>query len=75
MATITITDLHPAGSALFLDRESYLEELSDDITNGTHGGVFITLISPASPQVGGAAVTAAIGAGALTYNIGRNWGR
>jgi hypothetical protein len=75
MATINITDLRPAGSALFLDRESYLEELSDDITNGTHGGVFITLISPASPQIGAAAVSAAIASGAFTYNVVKNWGR
>ena len=75
MATISITDLRPAGSALFLDGESYLEELSDDITNGTLGGVFITLISPASPQIGAAAVSAAIGSAALTYNIVKNWAR
>lgn len=75
MATIKIVDLRPAGSALFLDGESYLEELSDDLTNGTNGGAFITLISPASPQIGAAAVSAAIGSAALTYNVARNWGR
>lgn len=76
MATITITDLRPAGSALFLDGESYLEELSDEITKGTHGGIsFITTISPASPQIGSAAVATAVGSAALTYNISKTWGR
>ncbi|MBD2438069.1 hypothetical protein [Nostoc sp. FACHB-110] len=73
MATINITDLRPAGSTLFFDGESYLEELSDDLTSATHGGVFITLISPASPQIGAAAVGAAIASAALTYNIVKNW--
>jgi hypothetical protein len=38
MATITISDLRPAGSELFFDSESYLTELSDDELAGTQGG-------------------------------------
>lgn len=75
MATINIADLRPVGSTLLLDRESYLEELSDDLASETHGGVFITLISPASPQIGAAAVGSFIASAALTYNVSRNWGR
>ncbi len=38
MATIKISDLHPVGSELFFDSESYLTELSDDELVGTQGG-------------------------------------
>jgi hypothetical protein len=41
MATIKISDLHSAGSELFMDSESYLNELTDEELNMAHGG-FIT---------------------------------
>ncbi len=76
MAAICIDDLRPAGSELFLDRESFLNELSDELTEGVHGGItFITPATTASPQVGVGAV-AAFGGGVVgSYNIVKNWGR
>ena len=45
MATIKISDLHSAGSELFMDSESYLNELTDEELN-THGsGITITTSS------------------------------
>ena len=38
MATIAISNLHPTGSALFLDAESFLNELADEEANLTYGG-------------------------------------
>ncbi|MBD0343997.1 MAG: hypothetical protein ICV63_04010 [Coleofasciculus sp. Co-bin14] len=38
MATIAISNLHPTGSALFLDAESFLNELDDEEANLTYGG-------------------------------------
>ena len=38
MATIAISDLRPAGSDLFLDSESFLNDLTDGELNSTHGG-------------------------------------
>jgi hypothetical protein len=38
MATIKISDLHPAGSELLLDSESYLNDLTDEEIKLTHGG-------------------------------------
>ena len=39
MATIKISDLHSAGSELFMDSESYLNELTNDELNMAHGGL------------------------------------
>ncbi len=69
MATIHIADLHSAGSALFLDEESFLNELSDTQAYQLHGGsspfciAGLALASPELVAVGGFAV-AAFGAGA-----------
>jgi len=38
MATIKISDLHSAGSELFMDSESYLNELTNEELNMAHGG-------------------------------------
>jgi hypothetical protein len=38
MATIKISDLHSAGSELFIDSESYLNELTNEELNMAHGG-------------------------------------
>ncbi len=38
MATIVISDLHPAGSDLFFDSESYMNEMSEEITSIIGGG-------------------------------------
>jgi len=48
MATIKISDLHSAGSELFMDSESYLNELTNEELNIAHGGstqVCVTLIT------------------------------
>jgi hypothetical protein len=52
MATIKISNLHPAGSELFGDSESYLNELTNDELTMTHGGS-----SPVCSFVAGAALT------------------
>jgi Mg-chelatase subunit ChlD len=38
MAKIAISNLRPAGAELFVDSESYLNELTDAEMNMTHGG-------------------------------------
>ena len=38
MATIKISDLHSAGSELFMDSESYLNELTNEELNMAYGG-------------------------------------
>jgi hypothetical protein len=42
MATIKISDLHSVGSELFMDSESYLNELTNDELNMAHGGWFFS---------------------------------
>ncbi|NEQ77480.1 MAG: hypothetical protein F6K23_33415 [Okeania sp. SIO2C9] len=40
MANISISDLRPAGADLFLDSESYLEDIYDDaLQNNISGGI------------------------------------
>lgn len=76
MASISVQDLLPAGTDLLLDRESFLTDLSDELTRDVNGGLTFTVtISPASAQVGAAAVAVAVGAGVLSYNVVKNWGR
>jgi len=58
MASIRIGDIQPAGSALFLDEETFLNELSDEQAGLTHGG--------ATPFIALALAAAAFG-----YNVGR----
>jgi len=38
MATIKLSNLHTAGSELFMDSESYLNELTNEELNIAHGG-------------------------------------
>lgn len=50
MASIHISDLHPAGSELFLDSESFLNKLTDVELNFTYGGTSVlTVVGPISP--------------------------
>ncbi|MEQ9234320.1 hypothetical protein [Coleofasciculus sp. E2-BRE-01] len=42
MASIKITSLNMTGSDLFIDSESYLNELTDEDMNKTKGGIIIT---------------------------------
>ncbi|MFB2978650.1 hypothetical protein [Microseira sp. BLCC-F43] len=44
MTAITISDLHPAGSDLFLDSESFLSDLSDSELQ-IQGGLFYPTIT------------------------------
>ncbi|MBD2607481.1 hypothetical protein H6G81_23880 [Scytonema hofmannii FACHB-248] len=39
MATINISDLHPAGSDLFSDSEGYMRDLVDSEFDGLYGGL------------------------------------
>ncbi len=39
MANITIPDLRPAGSELFIDFESFMNELTDQELSAVNGGV------------------------------------
>lgn len=42
MATIKISDLHPTGSELFSDSESYMSELGDNELEIVNGGIWST---------------------------------
>jgi hypothetical protein len=48
MASITISNLGTAGSALFVDSESYLNELTDEEKNETQGGTSV-IFTPLIP--------------------------
>ncbi|MEQ9234321.1 hypothetical protein [Coleofasciculus sp. E2-BRE-01] len=59
MSSLKISDLNPAGSELLLDSESYLNELTNEELNLTHGGssvicsmAAITAIAQFSYQLG-----------------------
>lgn len=39
MATITITELRPAGSSLFSDTETFMDVLSENELGGVNGGL------------------------------------
>ncbi|MBE9180627.1 hypothetical protein IQ268_18875 [Oculatella sp. LEGE 06141] len=76
MASILVKDLRPAGSDLLVDQESFLSDLSDELTGDINGGLtFLTPASPATPQIGAAAASAAVGSAVLSYNVVKNWGR
>lgn len=50
MANITISELRPAGTELFLDSESFINELADEELNLTKGGISVTtVVGPISP--------------------------
>jgi hypothetical protein len=61
MATIRITDINATGSTLFLDEESFLEELSEDKIELTHGGFTVFAL-----------IGIGIASAALGYQMGRN---
>ncbi len=76
MASILVQDLRPAGSDLLIDQESFLTDLSDELTGDINGGLTFTItISPASAQIGAAAVSAFVGSAVLSYNVVKNWGK
>jgi hypothetical protein len=53
MAVIKISELRPAGSELFQDSESFLNELNDqEMSTAIGGGTVATVISQASVSVG-----------------------
>jgi hypothetical protein len=55
MSTIEISDLHPAGSALFSDSETYLAELTEAELSLTYGGIdVVTTLMAADAVVKGA---------------------
>jgi lactobin A/cerein 7B family class IIb bacteriocin len=62
MATINISDLHPTGSELFSDSESYMSELGDNELASVNGGILTSpvcavvisralIYSPRSPKI------------------------
>jgi hypothetical protein len=61
MSTINIQDIKVAGSDLFFDDETYLNELSHDELSSAKGGI--------TPTVAGTLALA--GAFVLGYNIGK----
>ncbi|QZZ20216.1 hypothetical protein J5X98_23595 [Leptothermofonsia sichuanensis E412] len=76
MASILVNDLRPAGSDLLLDQESFLTDLSDELTGDINGGLAFTItISPASAQIGAAAVGTFIASVGASYAIVKNWGK
>nr|AVH79659.1 hypothetical protein [Desmonostoc muscorum PCC 7121] len=64
MASIAISDIHPAGYDLLFDGESYMTDLNSNELDRVIGGT-----EPVSLFFLGAAVV--IGAGALGYAVGR----
>lgn len=66
MASIKISDIHPAGSELFVDSESFMNDLADQELSATNGGlspVVIWGVAIASEYVISAMVSgAAVGA-------------
>ena len=51
MASIKISELHPAGSDLFSDSESYMNELSEGEIGGIQGGMTPLLITLCTPFI------------------------
>jgi hypothetical protein len=60
MANISIQDLHPAGSDLFLDSESYLNEVTDLELIFINGGASASEVGVVGGAVGGAVVGGAV---------------
>ncbi|QIR36468.1 hypothetical protein HCG51_06670 [Tolypothrix sp. PCC 7910] len=53
MASIKISELRPAGSELFQDSESFLNELNEkEISNAVGGATVASVVSQASISVG-----------------------
>ncbi|MBW4656498.1 MAG: hypothetical protein KME20_26150 [Kaiparowitsia implicata GSE-PSE-MK54-09C] len=76
MASILVNDLRPAGSDLLLDQESFLTDLSDELTGDINGGLtFLTPASPATGQIGAAAVSAFVASVGASYVVVKNWRR
>ena len=71
MASIKISDLHPAGSDLFMDSENFLSELTDSELIILSGGK-ISVPTPVAVTLAVFVVSAAQGAG---EEIGRGIGR
>ncbi|MEA5516748.1 hypothetical protein [Nodularia sp. UHCC 0506] len=63
MASITISDLHPAGADLFLDSESYMNELQNADLDNVHGGF-------SSPWCAAAIKAAAVGSPGSNFVCG-----
>ncbi|MEH2116004.1 hypothetical protein [Nostoc sp.] len=61
MASIRISDIQPAGSSLFIDDESFLNELSDEQAGLAHGGFTIFAL-----------IGLGLASAALGYAVGRN---
>ena len=65
MPTIKISDLHPTGSELFHDSESYMNELGDgelDIINGGFSPISISVrVSIAASKAASGAVKRSVG--------------
>ncbi|MCW5314566.1 hypothetical protein GTQ43_12315 [Nostoc sp. KVJ3] len=61
MATISISNLQPVGSSLFIDEESFLNELSDEQAGSAHGGFTIFAL-----------ISLGLASAALGYAVGRN---
>ena len=51
MANINISDLRPAGADLFLDSESYLNDLTEGEMTNTLGGSFMICTSTSKPTL------------------------
>ena len=72
MAYITISDLRPAGSDLFVDSESFMSELTDDELGLQGGGFWATVgtLVTSAPSIAISLAGAAIGLG-IAYVVTR----
>lgn len=75
MATINISDLHPTGTELFSDSESYMGELSEHELSVHGGGTPLVLIGAAarasSINCANGAKVAAVGAAAFAVGYAK----
>ncbi|OUL30846.1 hypothetical protein BV378_02950 [Nostoc sp. RF31YmG] len=61
MASIKIAELRPAGSELFQDSESFLNELNEkEISTAIGGGSVVSVISQATASIGISILTASV---------------
>lgn len=74
MASIVISDLHPAGFDLFSDSEGYMRDLVDTESDGLYGGlpalvIYATVLALESSGACATVAGAAVG-GVIGYTIG-----
>lgn len=68
MATITLSNLNPAGSDLFADSESFMHDLSNSETSLVNGGLSPLLVVAGAVLLAGCGNGCAHGTASRSYN-------